>query len=218
MSTCVYPPRSSGATESSSAPRNALASSDMIGVIERRHRADVLDDERKPRREHFLVAGRPTFRHLVARVGERICSGPRASRRHADRWTHREGRPRGRPEAVDPRAPASRAAQAPSKDRGDRARRGSAARGARRRLSGHRALHGHQLEGRGPVRHRAVSELRHPPRGGFQRGDAAAGRGIAERSADVVAQADRRHAGQRAPMPPRLTTHRRCASGPRGCE
>ena len=100
-----------------------------------RHHADVLADERKPRRERFLVAGRPTFRHLVARVGERICRGPRAVGDARIGWTHREARRKGRPEAVDPRASASRAAQAPSKDRGDRGRRGSAARGARRRPS-----------------------------------------------------------------------------------
>ena len=63
---------------------------------------------------------------------------------------------------------------------------------------GHRPVGGHQLAGEEVVHGRDHGGRRDPPHGGLERGDAAAVRRVAERTADVVAQADRRHArGQR---------------------
>ena len=63
---------------------------------------------------------------------------------------------------------------------------------------GHRALHRHQLERRRAVGAGDDRAARHPAVRGLQRRDAAAGRRVAQRPADVVAEADGAHPdGQR---------------------
>ena len=62
--------------------------------------------------------------------------------------------------------------------------------------AGHRAVRMHQLSGEQQVFCRAGPCVGHAPLRGADRGDAAGVGRIAQRSADIVAEADRRHAGR----------------------
>ncbi len=161
------------------------------------HRGEVAHDQARPAACRVLVARRAGFFHGIACVGQRLRSTPHR-RRHfrigaAARWLRQDGNANG---------PGQRRSIEWRVDRPGvawmRTHQYAQAEPHIGYAAGHRALHVHQLHGQQMVFGRHITRIGYAPRGRSDRCDAAGVGRIAQRTADVVAQADRTHAaGQR---------------------
>ena len=84
-------------------------------------------------------------------------------------------------------------------------------------VPGHHAFDQHQLTGDLGVLRGQRRRTRHDTRRRLDRGDPVAVRRVAQRPADVVAEAERGHARRRSPLPRRRSTRRRSRPGSTGC-
>ena len=188
--------------------RNRRPSGAHHGVEQRAHGPDVRHQQLGPQLDRPGVRRRHGVVDLVAGVGQRVGGGDGSRRRCRGRSTRRADRRRRRRATGRPAAAPGRTTGRLSGSRecipamASRPTRRSA---TRRAMS---ALHGHQLEHDQRVLGREVRGLGHDAGRRLDRRDAAAVGRVAQRSAEVVAEAERRHPAGRARWPRRRSIRR----------